>query len=323
MNWRVKGLIQRALASVPGGVQMNDWMQRSVGGLRDFNGTIETKVVSDWLVLVTHMNELGIGTQGLDFLEVGTGWIPVLPVCFSLSGASSCTTVDVVRHMNPKLTFRMLDRLEGYLPRIAAASQRPLELVQSEYRELRSAPTLAAMLERARIRYLSPADARTTGLDPSSIDVAFSNNVFEHVPREILNGILRESHRILRPGGVSIHSANCADHYAYFDRRITFLNYLTYSERDWQFWNNKLQYQNRLRPQDYVDIAVQSGLEVKLCKMRTRPELLAVLPTMRIAPEFKKYNADQLCSTSILMAGVRPADPLSLFPTATSAESRN
>lgn len=305
MNWRVKGVVQRTLASLPGGVQMNDWMQQRVGGLRDFNGTVQTKVVSDWLVLVNNMNELGTGTQWRDFLEVGTGWMPVLPVCFSLGGASSCTTVDNVRHMNPRLTFRMLAGLEEYLPKIAAASQRPLEQVEKDYRNLRQAPTLAAMLERARIRYLSPADARATELAADSVDVVFSNNVFEHVPGDILSGILCESRRILKPGGISMHSVNCADHYAYFDRNITFLNYLTYSDREWQFWNNKIQYQNRLRPQDYIDLAVKAGLEVKLCKMRTREELLAVLSRMQIAPEFQKYSAEQLCSTSILLGGVK------------------
>jgi predicted SAM-dependent methyltransferase len=309
MNWRVKGLVQRALASLPGGVQMNDWMQQLLGGLRDFNGTVQTKVVSDWLVLVNNMNECGIGTQWRDFLEVGTGWMPVLPVCFSLGGASSCTTIDSVRHMNPRLTFRMLAGLEEYLPKIAAASQRPLEQVEKDYRNLRQAPTLAAMLERARIRYISPADACATELAADSVDVVFSNNVFEHVSGDILSGILRESSRILKPGGLSMHSVNCADHYAYFDRNITFVNYLTYSDREWQFWNNKIQYQNRLRPQDYVDLAMKAGLEVKICKMRMREELLPVLSRMQIAPEFQKYSAEQLCSTSILLGGVKTMTP--------------
>src|SRR5215203_4978765 len=107
MNWRVKGLIQRTLSAVPGGIWVNDRMQRSMGGLRNFPATIETKVVSDWVVLVENMAELRTGIRGLHLLEVGTGWMPVLPVCFSLAGSASCTTIDVTRHMNATLTFRM------------------------------------------------------------------------------------------------------------------------------------------------------------------------------------------------------------------------
>lgn len=306
MNWRVKGFVQRALGSVPGGVQVNDWLQRSLGGLRDFPGTVRTKVVSDWLVLVEGLKEMGAEPGGLRLLEVGSGWMPVLPVCFSLAGASSCTTVDVTRHMDAGLTFRMLAELEQYLPAIAGASGRSLDRVTADYKALRSARTLGDVLGRARIHYISPADARGTGLEDSVLDVVFSNNVFEHVPRDVLAGVLSESRRILKPGGISMHCTNCADHYAYFDRNITFLNYLSYSEREWQFWNNKLLYQNRLRPEDFARLATEAGLEVPLQKMRTRPELLRALPGMRIAPEFQHYSAEQLCSTSSMIGAVKP-----------------
>ena len=305
MHWRVKGVIQRTLSAIPGGIAVNDWLQRTVGGLRNFHGTIENKVVNDWLVLMENMSELGAGSQGLVFLEVGTGWIPVLPVCFSLAGASSCITMDITRHMNAGLTFRMLSSMEPYLPRIAGAAGRPLDQVQADYRFLWEAAELEELLKRARIRYLSPADARKTGLPDASVDVVFSNNVFEHVPAGALEGILRESRRILRPGGLSIHSANCGDHYAYFDRNITFINYLTYSDRQWRFWNSDLQYQNRLRPRDFAELAATAGLNVKLLKTRVRQELRPVLAKMKIASQFQNYDADELCATSVLMGGVK------------------
>ncbi len=285
---------------------MNDQLQQCLGGLRNFDHTIEDKVVNDWLVLVANLKEMGAGVRGLDFVEVGTGWIPVLPVCFSLAGASSCTTIDVTRHMNAGMTFRMMAKLEEYLPRIAGAVEASLEDTRAAYQALRQAASLEELLQRARIRYLSPGDARASGLAEESVDIVFSNNVFEHVPADALDGILRESRRILRPGGVSIHSANCADHYAYFDRNITFVNYLAYSERQWRFWNNPLQYQNRLRPQDFAGLAERAGLEVKLYKMRVRPELRPSLEKMTIAPEFRHYSAEQLCSTSVLVGGRKP-----------------
>jgi SAM-dependent methyltransferase len=255
------------------------------------------------------MAEMGTGVQGLNLLEVGTGWMPVLPVCFSLGGASSCTTIDITRHLNAGLTFRMLAALREYLPKIAAASGSSLPEVQARYRRLSESASVEELLKRANIRYLSPGDARTTGLPDDSLDVVFSNNVFEHVPGEVLNGILRESRRILKPGGLSIHSANCADHYAYFDRNITFINYLSYTDREWKFWNTDLQYQNRLRPQEFVDLAKGAGLDIGLCKMRTRHELMETLASMRIAPEFKKFSPEQLCSTSILIGGVKATAP--------------
>jgi hypothetical protein len=44
--------------------------------------------------------------------------------------------------------------------------------------------------------------------------------------------------------------------------------------------------------------------------MRTRHELMETLASMRIAPEFQKFSPEQLCSTSILIGGVKAAAPL-------------
>jgi SAM-dependent methyltransferase len=299
MNWRVKGVVQGVLSRLPGGGAMNNCLQTTLGNLRDFDANVDAKVVDDWLVLVENMHELGVRPENLDFVEVGTGWYPALPICFWLAGARSCRTFDVTRHLNPKMTFRMLGRLEHHLPAIADASSRPLAEVEAAYALLRNAKTLEELLRAARIEYLAPHDAADSGLPDSSVDVVFSNSVMEHVPADAILRIMRETRRILRSGGLAIHSVNCGDHYAYFDRGITACNYLTYPEQQWSKWNNRLLYQNRLRPRDFLDLAEQSGLRIVLAKSKPNPELLSVLPALAIAPEFRRYPPDQLASTSI------------------------
>lgn len=96
-----------------------------------------------------------------------------------------------------------------------------------------------------------------------------------------------------------LHSLNCGDHYAYFDKRISFINYLTYTERQWRFWDNRLLYQNRLRPCDFIGLAERAGFEVVLRKQKPRPALLELLSTLDIAPEFRDYPPEELCSTSV------------------------
>jgi SAM-dependent methyltransferase len=230
---------------------------------------------------------------------VGTGWFPTLPICYWLAGARSCRTFDVTRHLNSKMTFRMLRRLEHHLPAIAEGSFRPLGKVRAAYSLLCAAKTTEQLLRSAKIEYLAPHDAAASGLPDSSVDVVFSNSVLEHVPNDAILRIMRETRRILRKGGLAIHSANCGDHYAYFDRSITPVNYLTYPERQWSKWNNSLLYQNRLRPSDFIDLAEQSGLRIVLHKSKPNPQLLSVLPTLAIAPEFQRYPPEQLASTSV------------------------
>lgn len=295
MNWRIKGVTQKLLSALPGGVAINDLLQRTVGDLRNFEQTVHNKVHNDWLVLVGHMTELGVRPAGLTYVEIGTGWFPALPVCFHLAGAARVISFDLHRHLNVKLTERMIGALKPHLPAIAKAAQREVE---ADYARLDT--------DRLPFDYRAPADAIATGLPDNSVDVVFSNSVLEHVPPHVIARLMKESSRILRPGGLSIHSANCGDHYAYFDRNITMLNYLTYPARDWEFWNNRLLYQNRLRPQDFTGMAEQAGLEIALCKFRPREELLAALPALTIAPEFRQYPPEQLCSTSIDFVGRKP-----------------
>ena len=299
MNWRIKGVVQGLLSRVPGGGIVNNHLQTTLGNLRDFEANVDAKVIADWLVQMEHMHELGVHPQGLDYLEVGTGWYPTLPICYSLAGARSCRTYDVTRHLTSKMTFRMLRRIEIHLPAIAEASFRPLGEVQAAYSSLCNTNTVEKLLHTAGIEYFAPHDAADSGLPDSSVDVVFSNSVLEHVPADAILRIMRETRRILRKGGLAIHSANCGDHYAYFDRGITPINYLTYPERQWSKWNNRLLYQNRLRPSDFLDLAEQSGLRIVLDKSKPNPKLLSVLPTLEIAPEFRRYPPEQLASTSI------------------------
>lgn len=299
MNWRIKGLVQGALSALPAGASINDRLQRVWGGLRNFEQHIDHKVVSDWRVIAEHLRQLAVSPEDLDYVEVGTGWAPVLPVCFTLAGARSVTTYDVHRHLDSALTLRMVRRLEEHLPAIAEVSGRAFGRVRDLYDELRACRTVEPLLDRANVRYIAPGDASVTGLESASVNVVFSNSVLEHVPAETIAGIMQESRRILRPGGLAIHSINCGDHYAYFDRGITMINYLTYPESAWRKWNNPLLYQNRLRPADFLRSAESSGLEIVLRRSTPHPELLTALDSLKIAPEFEQYPIEQLASTSL------------------------
>ncbi len=306
MHWRIKGVVQKALSVTPGGGAANDLLQVTLGGLRDFEANIDVKVRADWCVLASHMAELKRPLQDLDYLEVGTGWYPTLPLCYFLAGAGSCRTFDIHRHLRERWTFRMLRRLETHLPAIAESALMPLADVQAAWSVLLSAESLDTLLQRARILYHAPANAANTGLPDASVDVVFSNSVLEHVSPDSIAAIMKESQRILRPGGLAIHSANCGDHYAYFDRRITAINYLAYTDREWRFWDSSLLYQNRMRPQDFLALAEKAGLKIVMAKSRPRPELLAALRNVTVAPEFSQYPPEQLASTSIDFVCERP-----------------
>jgi SAM-dependent methyltransferase len=305
MNWRFKGCTQKFLSSAPGGTEVNDFLQRTLGGLRHFEQTVHSKV-SDWIGLTSYMRELGRSPDGLRFVEIGTGWLPTLPICFRLAGATDCATFDLKRHLSKKLTLRMILALEKHLVDIAATSNRTVAQVHAQYDCVRQADSLNDLLHRANIYYHAPADASATGLPPDSVDVVFSNSVLEHVPADAIRRLMQETVRILRSGGLAIHGVNCGDHYAYFDRQITAINYLRYSKEQWQFWNNNLQYQNRLRPCDFLEVAEAAGLRITLRKYKPRQDLFEALPCLKIARDFQKYPPEELCCTSADFIAQKP-----------------
>ena len=303
MIWRIKGIVQKALSVTPGGTRLNDILQLTLGGLRNIDATVDSKVVDDWMVLARQLRELDVQIQDATLVEVGTGWFPVLPLCFSLGGARTCHTFDVSRHLNTRLTSRAITRLKVHLAGIAEAAGARIEDVERRYARLAAAADAHAALERAGVRYHAPADAAQTGLPNRSVDAVFSNSVFEHIPGSGIAAILQETARIVKPDGVSLHSVNCGDHYSYFDPSTTPINYLKYSDRQWRLWNNPLLYQNRLRPIDFVQLAEQAGLEVVSSRFTPKEDLLKVLPTLPVAAQFNRYTPDQLCATSIDFAG--------------------
>jgi SAM-dependent methyltransferase len=299
MHWKIKGLVQKALSIAPGGSWLNDRLQRTVGELKNFDAFVDRRVVGDWAPLVEFLGRHGIRVQDLDCVEVGTGWCPILPVCFSLAGAHSCRTIDRVVHLNADLTLRMLRRVEAHLPAIARVAGLPLDGVRASYAGLREADGLEELLRRARIEYIAPGEASRTGLPDGGVDMVFSNNVLEHVEPADLPLLMKEARRILKPGGICVHCVACNDHYAHFDRGISFVNYLQYPASRWRFWNNGLNYQNRVRACEFVKSAANAGLTIVSQQGSEYPGVRAALSKLDVAPEFQKYSLDELATTSI------------------------
>lgn len=302
MDWKIKACIQGLLARIPGGASLNDLLQEMAGGRQDLGAHIDSKFRDDWLVHMAALREAGLAVQGRHLMEVGTGWLPVFPLCFALAGAQRCTTFDLNRHLRMKLTRPTLQHLERHLPAIAEASAQTEDAVRARWQHLMETPADQDLLGRAGIVYRAPADAGATGLPDRSVALVFSNSVLEHVSPGALQSLMRESQRVLEPGGLTLHSVNCGDHYAYFDRAITPIHYLRYSEKQWRRWNNDLLYQNRLRPVDFLAVVREAQLKVTLHWQKPRQDLMARLAALPIAPEFRHYPPEEICSTSFTFA---------------------
>lgn len=306
MDWRVKACIQGLLARVPAGTSVNSALQKLAGGRVDSGRHIDSKFQEDWTVLMDVLRGLDFQVRDRVLLEIGTGWLPVLPLCFALAGARRIHTFDLHRHLPTGAVVEVLARLERHLGTLAEASQQPESEVRTRHARLSVVADDAGILARAGIVYHAPADAGATGLADGEVSLVFSNSVLEHVSAQGISTMMRESGRVLAADGLALHSVNCGDHYAYFDRSITPINYLRFDSRQWRRWNNDLLFQNRLRPMDFVDAAQRAGLVLVHRIQTVRADLVARFDNAEIAAEFRHYPVDELCTTSITFAA-RPS----------------
>lgn len=270
-SWLLKAAVQGAISPLPGRDRLNHVLQRYItGSVALTEEVFERKSAQCHRHLESYRVQHGAVPRHV--LELGTGWYPIVPLGLIDAGVERVTTFDV----NP-----LCD-----LARARAAAQKVGRQLPAD-----SATTAAELLEPLGIRLLI-RDVRDSGLDPESVDLFVSNNTLEHIPSAILAEIMAEFRRIAAPGAVMDHFIDMSDHYAHFDHRITEYNYLRYSDRRWRPFNNRLQYQNRLRVSDYRRIVEGAGFRVVAEDAERGPA--EALEQITLAPRFRSYPRDEL-----------------------------
>jgi hypothetical protein len=168
----------------------------------------------------------------------------------------------------------------------AARAQKTL----SATKEARTA-SARDLLARVGVRAVV-GDARSIRLPDGAAELIVSNNTLEHIPPGVLAAIMAELRRVAASGAVMDHFVDISDHYAHFDSSITEFNYLRYRPRVWGLFNNRLQYQSRLRAPDYRLLVEEAGFSVVAQEAeRGAPEELAAIT---LAPQFRQYPREDL-----------------------------
>lgn len=292
---------------MPGGGAVYQLLQNRFGEFRrgDFVERRFLRQVSLAGAVVDHGGTL----DGARIVEVGTGWVPLVPLGFWICGAAGVSTFDLSRYLSPGLTRRCLRWMSGHAERLGRLFgdlapedevRRKLAIVD----RLKDRPL--ELLERAGIVCRAPADASDTGLPKDSVDLHYSANVLEHVRRETLGGLLREGRRILRTGGLSVHHVDPSDHFAHTDPSIPRIHFLRFEEGDWRrYYDNRFAYLNRLHDPDYRQLFAEAGLRLLDADYDLdRPSLSALEDGFPLASPFRDKSFEELCRFNITYVAV-------------------
>jgi len=232
--------------------------------------------------------------EELSALEFGAGWELVGPFLNAALGMRHQTIVDIKTLVRIELLRDTLSKMKRHREEIEHLANRKFTQEFLEY--LKSSPKDLASLSTIGIRYVVPVDLRNAPFDSSSFDLILNSSTLEHIPRESIVQILNGCHRILRPDGILSCVIDLTDHYAHSDPTLTYYNFLKYSEADWQWYNSALQYQNRLRARDYLEMFRSAGFTVVARDQYIgRENEAAMLVSLPLAQEFRnRYSREEL-----------------------------
>jgi hypothetical protein len=127
----------------------------------------------------------------------------------------------------------------------------------------------------------------------------FSNVVLEHVPISEVHRLFNEAARILRPTGYMVHLIDPSDHFSHTDPSVSAVNFLRFSEQEFQKYNSRFLYQNRIRASHWRGLIHQHGFEVAYWRARVDADALQRLSTVPIDPSFAPLTPEDLCTTAI------------------------
>lgn len=306
-NWKFKALIQGTISRLPDPQRWNRLFQKYATGSLSLD---DDYLISKWRQAAQHARHYrdhGGATGSFCALELGTGWFPINPIGLALSGASRVYTIDRQALFQKAQLTEVLQRYRDLIeqgriePADGGQAERLAAALDVAGDETLGAPELLEMLGVRSI----VGDARATSLETGSIDLICSNNTLEHIPGDVIAGIFGEFRRLLKPGGLMSHHIDLSDHYSHFDRSITVYNFLRFSQKAWQRYNNDLLYQNRLRLSDYSALHDQGGWQVIGEESQRKPP--GELRSVPLAEEFRDHDPMDLAVYNTWMLSVPKA----------------
>ena len=294
-NWKLKAIVQKGISYFPQKEKINYWFQKRVTkGVELSDDHFRNKITHSKDHLYYFRKHSSKELKECNVLELGTGWYPIVPIAMYLSDVEEVISIDLrdwVKRENMYKTIRTFQEwrqrgeLDLFLDYINEEKWKSLGAIVDEQKELKETCEIIGL---KRII----GDARKTDLESASIDLICSNNTFEHIPENILEDILKEFKRVLKPGGVMSHFIDMTDHFAHFDSSITIYNFLKYSDRKWKRIDNSIQPQNRMRFKDYKAMYEKQDIEISEEKIRSgnKEEVASV----SLAAKYKDYTIDEI-----------------------------
>ena len=296
-KWKAKAIVQKGISYLPQKEKVNYFFQKYVTKgvfLTDDYFTYKITHAKDHLRYFRQYSTKDFKNSA--FLELGTGWYAIVPIAMYLSDFQDITSIDIQMWMTKESQITTIEKfvewrknkmLASYLPEINEDKWAALVQILEEKDTLSKEDINKTIYLKTHIQ-----DARKTKFDDHSFDFICSNNTFEHIPKAILIDILQEFKRLIAKDGVMSHFIDMSDHFAHFDETINIYNFLQFPQKTWNWIDNSIQPQNRLRFKDYKEI--YNNLMIPITDEDYIKGDIGLLKEVRLADMYKGYTNEEL-----------------------------
>ncbi len=303
MKWWVHWGTQYLLSKAPGGDLIHRLLQERAGQLRHIERGNQFENSIKILRLTTeHMGDL----RNKRIVEIGTGWVPAIPIALALAGCE-VHTFDVSQLSRPEYFRRTLNAWELRLAEIAEAAGQSISEITERWVKLARFPDLSSLCEATGGVALAPVDTTKLPNESGQYDLAVSNLVMQCVPESLLVPVIRESVRLLKPSGWAVHRMHLTDEYAQNDSQRHDLDFLKHPSETWNRWfNHSFKIQNRWRASQFLSVFKEQGLVPVDVIQRCRQSDLDYIRRLDVAREFEGQSELDLASIALTAVLQKP-----------------
>lgn len=277
---KLKTIVFKILDLLPSKIGYSIYHQLQKKGFKNIDNIVVANQNS-YNVIQTILKKNSIKLKNKDVLEIGSGWLPLMPYIFKINEKTNLIyTYDINRHYNNK----RISMVNSYFNEFNFELEKNDNLYLPKF-----------------IKYHSNQNIINSKL-PKNIKLYFSRFVLEHVTPDDIEKIHKKLFNEMDEDSAILHLISPSDHRAYSDTSLSYYDFLKYSKNEWDKIQTKFDYHNRLRLPQYVEIFKKIGFEIAFLeydKVPEKTEKYKMFKELKIHPDYIKYNEEEILAGSI------------------------
>lgn len=208
MKWQIKFIRNALFGLLPFPEAVRNFKRR----LCPYSAAIDEWVLEQGIRQVQMLATVGHSPAGKIILELGTGWKPIIPIVFYLSGCNKILLIDTQRLLDRELIIGVAKNLREYKEKISSGLGISIEDVENKL-DIGTNRSFDQLLSHFSMEYIAPCNILDITLPEKSVDIIISRAVLEHMPPRTVLDTHVICRSILKDEGKLCHIIDNSDHW--------------------------------------------------------------------------------------------------------------